>query len=184
MFLNRDGSDLGSFVQQAVEASIRNHTNAKLGWKIHDPSTYVTDAAVAEAVLDQKVWMAVVGASTSTDFATHESMLILSSFCLVEASATQNLIAARASGNSSYDPTRAITVYYEQGRNELAAANYLVPYSQALLIQAITQFGLQSTTQFLSSQGGNASAIAAALKAPQTLTQPVYFTMNNLRPYT
>lgn len=80
MFLNRDGSDLGSFVQQAVEASIRNHTNAKLGWKIHDPSTYTTDATVLEAVLDQKFWMAVVGVSNETKNRTYESMLILSLF--------------------------------------------------------------------------------------------------------
>lgn len=83
----------------------------------------------------------------------------------------------------TYDPTHAIEVYYTQGRNELAANNYLVPYSEALLGNAAIAFGANFTRQFLSSNSGNATALSTALLAPRTLSTPVWYTMNNLRPF-
>lgn len=42
---------------------------------------------------------------------------------LVEENATANLWNARARGNSSYDPTTAITVYYNQVSTSLSRPN-------------------------------------------------------------
>lgn len=101
----------------------------------------------------------------------------------VPANTTQNLIAARASGDATWDPTHAIEVYYSQGRNELAANNYLTPYSSALLGDAAIAFGVNFTRAFLSSNAGNATALSTALLAPRTLSTPVWYTMHNLRPF-
>lgn len=102
---------------------------------------------------------------------------------LVQAGATQNLVTSRATGNSSYDPSRVISVYYAQARNEQASGNFLVPYSQALLAQAVANFSSAYAKQFFTQQGSNVTAMAILAQAPQTIAQPVYWTYYNLRPF-
>lgn len=51
----------------------------------------------------------------------------------VNRDATSLLSMARSTGNASYDPTSAITFYYNQGRNELAANSFIVPITTGLL---------------------------------------------------
>lgn len=77
-----------------------------------------------------------------------------------------------------------ISVYYAQARNENAAGNFLVPYSQALLAQAVANFSSAYAKQFFTEQGGNATAMAILAQAPQTIAQPVYWTYYNMRPFT
>ena len=92
--------------------------------------------------------------------------------------------AARASGNASYDPTTAITIYYAQARNEQAAGNFIVPYSQQLIGQASASFSAQSAAQFFSTYAGNITALQGIAKAPQTVSLSVWYNMMNLRPFT
>ena len=66
---------------------------------------------------------------------------------LVNPGATKALTDARAIGNSSYDPLAAVSFYYNQGRNELAANNFLVPITTALLLQTLTRYGAESGAQ-------------------------------------
>ncbi|QRW15611.1 nitrosoguanidine resistance protein SNG1 [Rhizoctonia solani] len=119
---------------------------------------YVED--VGEAVLDEQAWGAVV----------------------VNAGATARLAAARASGDSSYNPASAVTFYYAQARNEQATGSYVNPLTTAALTQILQQFNARSTASYLGSISGNATALQALTAAPQTLSG-VWWTTNNLRPY-
>lgn len=99
------------------------------------------------------------------------------------------LTSARASGNSSYDPRTAITFYYNQGRNEIAANSFIVPYTTALLQSTLASFNAKLNSEFfgsLSSSSGEMSqqALAAIAQAPQTVSQPFFYEAVNLRPYT
>ncbi|KAF8304990.1 hypothetical protein DL93DRAFT_2172823 [Clavulina sp. PMI_390] len=153
--IDHDGSDIGAAVTAAVQANIANTTHSKLGWKIASPDMYPTNNDAIVGLLNEESWMTVV----------------------VQPNATANLVAARATGNTSYDPTQAILVYYSQGRNELAANNYLVPYSQALLNAALGAFNAKEVAAYLAAQGTNTTALQTAIKAPWTLSEPVSYTM-------
>lgn len=78
----------------------------------------------------------------------------------------------------------AISVYYAQGRNEVATGNYIIPITQAVLSKAVSQLAIQEAAQYLASIAGNQTAINLIARAPQTIANPVYFQLFNLRPYT
>jgi hypothetical protein len=54
-------------------------------------------------------------------------------FLLVNQGATNILQAARASGDTAYSPTSAITLYIDEARNNNAAGQLIIPLSTALL---------------------------------------------------
>lgn len=101
----------------------------------------------------------------------------------MNANATSRLNAARITGDSSYYPASAITVYYAQARNEQAAGNFIVPYSQQLVGQAAAQVGVQSAAQIFSIYAGNTIALQRIASAPQTISQSVWYTTVNLKPF-
>ncbi|GAB1528084.1 hypothetical protein RhiTH_011275 [Rhizoctonia solani] len=109
--IDRDGGEIGQSVVQGLLETTRSGSKSHLGWRQLDPNE-VSD--VAEAVIDEKAWGAVV----------------------INAGASSRLNAARIVGNSSYNPTTSITFYYAQARNELATGNYVVPLTTAALTQA------------------------------------------------
>ncbi|KAF8310600.1 hypothetical protein DL93DRAFT_2084400 [Clavulina sp. PMI_390] len=160
--VDHDGSDIGAAITAAVQANIANNTKYKLGWEIANPGMYPTNEDAIEGVLDEQSWMTVV----------------------VQPNATTNLIAARAMGNASYDPTQAILAYYSQARNEQAAGTYIVPYSEQLLTLATAQLNAKFLANFTTANSANATAWLTAAQAPQTLSGPVSFTIVNLRPFT
>ena len=49
--------------------------------------------------------------------------------------------------------------------------------------QVLGQLNAQSAAQYLGSVAGNTAAVGALAQAPQTMTNGIYYTMNNLRPY-
>lgn len=133
----------------------------------------------------------------------------------VQENATLNLFRARANGDASYDPASAITVYYNQvcpphplshpssprmltappraqARNEVAAANYILPLTTALLQSTTAAFATYAAQRYLAyinpASNGTSAANATALRmladAPQTLAPAVAWTVVNLRPYT
>jgi hypothetical protein len=124
----------------------------------------------------------------------------------VQANATFNLAMALQNGDSSYDPTSAITVYYvqvfltlfqifsilmdfvAQARNEIAAANAIMPITTNLLQKATSAYATYSAQRYLAQirpDGTiNATAFGLLANAPQALTPAVGWTTVNLRPYT
>ena len=90
---------------------------------------------------------------------------------------------ARANGDASYNPALALTLIYNQGRNELVANNYVVPYGETLLNSALNNISASFAVDYLTQQAGNATALAALQKAPLTIGAPFWYTPVNIRPY-
>ncbi|KDQ16744.1 hypothetical protein BOTBODRAFT_144484 [Botryobasidium botryosum FD-172 SS1] len=162
--IDRDGSDLGSTMVSAFMENISGANGVgkhHLGWRVINASTYATNEEVAKAIVEEKAWLAVV----------------------VGEGATAKLISARQNGDASYDPQAAVTVYYNQARNEQAAGNYIVPLTTALLNQTLTLYSQRTTAAYFAQAATNATAMNLLAVAPQTVVTPVSYTMINLRPY-
>ena len=102
----------------------------------------------------------------------------------MQPNASNNLAVARQTGNSSYNASTAISVYYAQARNEIAVGSYVLPIVQPLLGRILGQFNARSVAEYIGANGGNATALQLLQRAPQTLSQPIWYTMFNVRPYT
>lgn len=63
---------------------------------------------------------------------------------VIQPGATANLELARSIGNSSYNGSSAIHVYYAQARNENAVGSYLLPLMQQALGQLTGQISARS----------------------------------------
>ncbi|KAF7981219.1 hypothetical protein HWV62_34563 [Athelia sp. TMB] len=165
-FIDRDGSRLGRALWTAFGNT--STPGPQLGWTQVDPSSIGTDEAVSQAILDEQAWIAVV----------------------VEKNATYNLWEARMHGDSSYNPASAITVYYNQARNEIAAGNYLIPLTTALLQSSTSSFATNAAQLYMAYiHGGangtvNATALALWAQAPLTMAPGVSWTEVNVRPFT
>jgi hypothetical protein len=97
--------------------------------------------------------------------------------------ATNRLVEARANGDPSYNPANAISVYYAQGRNEIATGNFLIPITQTILSRATVQLSAQSVAQYLGSIANNQTAIGLLARSPLTISNSVQYQVFNLRPY-
>lgn len=106
----------------------------------------------------------------------------------MESDATTRLSLARESGDSTYNPNSAITVYYNQGRNEIAAANFIIPITTALLHSSCNSYATFAAQRYLTqirTEGViNVTAVELLVQAPMTLSPAIGWTMVNLRPYT
>lgn len=75
-----------------------------------------------------------------------------------------------------------MTAVYNQGRNELAAGNYILPQFQAVLTPALAQVSAQSIAQYLQANSGNATAINLLAQAPTNVLGYSY-SLDNIHPY-
>lgn len=110
-FVDRDGPHT---ISQGVWAALSNKTvpGPKLGWISVEPIDAGDDDDIIDMILNDEVWVVVVGKFFHT--LNIIVYLILMLIGLVEANATSNLAAARRNGDKTYDPANAITVYYSQ----------------------------------------------------------------------
>ncbi|KAG6845242.1 hypothetical protein H0H93_016149, partial [Arthromyces matolae] len=113
---------------------------------------------VATAVIEEKTWVAIT----------------------IHSGATSRLQASYASPNPSYDGSEAITVYGEEARNENAFRNIIAPSVQGQIEAILQKFSVQLAVQ-QSSQSSNLTALLAT--SPQTIVTPVWYTLNNLKPF-
>ena len=112
-------------------------------------------------------------------------MFNVSLSCLVEANATTRLSNARLYGDTTYDPSIAITVYHAQARNEVAAANSVVPLTTSLLQHYTTASAQRYLAAIITADVlSNTTALQTMAQAPQTMSPAVSRTMVDLRPYT
>lgn len=153
--IDQDGGPIGA----AVSAFLLNQTH--LHYFNTEASKFPTMGDIQHDVVQEGAWGSVVIAS----------------------GASAALEQARASGNSSYNPRDAVRFVYAQARSETAIGSYLLPNVQSDLTQITAKFSAQNVAQFLSANSGNATAITNAAKAPQTISGPVSFTLDNIRPY-
>lgn len=153
--IDRDGGAIG---QAVTEGLLRYRT---LNFFTSPAADFPTDADVAHDVVQEGVWAAIVISQGST--------------ALLE--------QARSTGNSSFNGSEAIHVYYAQARQENAVGSYLLPLIQSALGQITAQYSAQSVARYLQANAGNQTAIAALAQAPTTVSNAVFYTLRNLRPY-
>lgn len=164
VFVNRDiangvNGTLGNTVRETVFQSL-NQTH-HLGWTEEPSSKVPTRASIEQALVeDEWAWV----------------------FLVVGENATQNLTIARENGISTYNPRNAITIYYNQARNELASGKIL-PIAQQIAQQSSQQASVQTLEQYLTQQSGNATAMANLATAPQTAGNAFGITTVDFRPF-
>lgn len=78
--------------------------------------------------------------------------------------------------------TSAVVAIYNQGRNELAAGNYIVPAFSSVLGPALARASAQSAADYIEANVGNATALALLTQAPSTIVGYAY-SLDNLHPY-
>ncbi|KAK0184308.1 hypothetical protein F5146DRAFT_245768 [Armillaria mellea] len=150
-----DGSTVGSTVVQGLTAG---SSSSKVTFTQVPANEFPGGwQEVANRVVEQKTWVAVV----------------------VHSNATSALNAAVSSVNSSYDGSEAITFYGAEARNENAYRSLIRPSVQALLAVTSQQFAQQFVAQLASSS----SLSSIARSAPQILTEPISYTTDNLVPF-
>ncbi|KAG8945903.1 hypothetical protein FRC03_001598 [Tulasnella sp. 419] len=172
-----EGGELGRHLEETFTAISLGQTNigkAHLRWDLKNRTDLNGIEDVAYAVEEDHAWAAIV----------------------VNFNATNNLIEARATGDASYNASSAITFLYNQARNEVAANNYIVPYTVTQLQESLARFSQNFTAEYMRTLQGTGSlnstnarpgldqVIQFASQAPQTLSQPFWFTLDNVRPYT
>ncbi|KAH9938891.1 uncharacterized protein BXZ73DRAFT_44386 [Epithele typhae] len=162
-FIDRDGDRIGQGMSDAVSSFAS--PGPKLNWKFKTPDEVGTDLDVVNAVLDEKVWVVIV----------------------VQPNATIHLSRARAVGSTTYDPSKAIRVYYNQARQEIATGNFIVPLTTQILQATTVAYATGSAQRYFAQVNSNGEPNATALQlianAPQTITPGISWTMINLRPY-
>ncbi|KAI1787220.1 hypothetical protein LXA43DRAFT_719015 [Ganoderma leucocontextum] len=163
-FIDRDGARIGQGLTSAVGKYAP--PGPRLNWKFMEPDVVGDDDSVADMVLREQVWVAVV----------------------IQPNATQKLSRARMVGDTTYDPASAIKVFYSQARQEIATGNYIVPLTTAILQTTTTSYATASAQRYFAQINSNGEPNSTALQliatAPQTIVPGISWTMVNLRPYT
>ncbi|TFK21059.1 hypothetical protein FA15DRAFT_598573 [Coprinopsis marcescibilis] len=112
---------------------------------------------VSQAIQDERAWVAIV----------------------VNPGASQRLNTALLNPDSSYNGTQAITAYISEARQETAFRNFLRPQTTLVLDSVTSKFAVALARQM--SAASNLASIMSS--SPQTVTQPIYFSIDNLRPF-
>ncbi|WVQ76068.1 hypothetical protein IAR50_005705 [Cryptococcus sp. DSM 104548] len=153
--INRDSGAIGSNITN----TLLSHTN--LNYFTTPASDFATNDDVGHDVVEEGVWAAIV----------------------INEGVSDGLASARENGLSSWNGSNVIDVYYAQGRQETAVNTYLLPYIQASLSQICFEMNAQNGAEYLQANSNNATAIGLLAQAPSTLTNGVWYTLNNVRPY-
>ncbi|ETN37241.1 uncharacterized protein HMPREF1541_08231 [Cyphellophora europaea CBS 101466] len=148
---------VGPFVVQEIRrAATLQHA---LGYKIHDPADYDFDTlAVRQAVHHEDVWGAIV----------------------INPNATALLRQAVEQGNTSYDPTGACQIIYNQARDIESFNQYVIPTLTRLGTDISYSFATNWTTSVLTNNSLLTSTYATT---PQALSPGIAFTIYDLRPF-
>ncbi|KAL5512381.1 hypothetical protein ACEPAG_3373 [Sanghuangporus baumii] len=164
--INRDHARIGDSLEVAVLAAPSSGPGA-LWWRVVSEDNFPDEQSVIQGIVEERAWLAVV----------------------VNTNATNNLTAARFAGDTNYDPSSAISVYYAQARNEVVTGTYLLPIITQFLTNFTTNYSTGSTQRYLAAivaNNGtvNVTALNSVAQAPQTITPGVAFEVTNVRPYT
>jgi len=89
-----------------------------------------------------------------------------------------------AAGNASYDPTGCIGVFYSGARFYQVTLLYLSPLMKTFSNTVAQMASQQALQQWVTTNGGNAAALATASAVPQAFATPFSFHQNDLRPIT
>ncbi|KAF8884554.1 hypothetical protein CPB84DRAFT_1789023 [Gymnopilus junonius] len=149
-----DGGEVGQIVTQSLVQA----PNAIVSWKVVPSNQFPQGALdVAEEIKNDGAWVAIVINEGVT--ARYENSL--------------------SSPNASYNGAEAITAYAAEARNENAYDILLQPFLQGTLDTIQLKAAMQFTSKLFTS--ANVSAILEI--SPQTIVNPVSYTIVNLLPF-
>ncbi|KAE8226323.1 hypothetical protein CF319_g1068 [Tilletia indica] len=162
--INRDttGGIVGNTTISVLLDSKTNNEAMHLNWRVVSPADYPTSADVQHAVaVDEKAWIAVE----------------------VMQDVSNRLISARANGDASWSPQGQVMMYISEARANTVVPGYVLSPTQRRLQMAYASMANQLAGQYYTQIAGNATALSALARAPQTVSTPIIPTPDNLRPY-
>ncbi|KAJ7645995.1 hypothetical protein DFH06DRAFT_997973 [Mycena polygramma] len=150
----------GGFVGQEVAATLANINPGSNGivWR-SVPGTQFPEGLsdVENAIVEEKTWVAVI----------------------INAGASSNLIRALLGVDGTYNSTLAITFVGAEARNEAEYRNLIRPLVSSQLETTTRSFALAFARNI--SQTFNTTALLSI--APQIITEPIYYSTDNVRPF-
>ena len=91
--------------------------------------------------------------------------------------------SALAVGNTLYDPTTAITLFYASARNQITVNSHVVPAVLSAVNPVLSAVAINNTASFLRMNINDTSALETALRCPQCLTVPFVLKTVDLVPF-
>ncbi|KAF8893329.1 hypothetical protein BD779DRAFT_1043244 [Infundibulicybe gibba] len=144
----------GREIGEFVSRQLNNISEQGLKWQIRPANAFPNgESDLVAAILDKKCWAAVA----------------------IAAGSTTRLNASLTSLDQAYNASLAITLYTSEARNENAYRSSLKPIVESL--EAVAHI---FAVQFASNIQTNGLPMVVT---PETLVRPLYYTLNNLRPF-
>lgn len=153
-----DNGEVGPFLQNMGQAARAADPGKTLGYISVPGSKYnYSNEMVRHALKQEEFWVGIVAQANATTAMNH----------------------AYNVGNTSYDPSWSVQVFFEEGRNALASTEFISPILNGFLGEFVSSFALQKQRSLASSNAGNAAALERQVFNPI----PVSYTMINTAPY-
>lgn len=152
--IDLDRGEVGPALQAFTQNFRNTNPSTTLGYI--SANTYTSNAETIAALKHEDFWVGIV----------------------IQANATTLMNYAYQNGNTSYDPTGAIHIIFEEGRNELAVAEYMLPQISAVMLSFVSTFAKEKQASLLAQNMGNAAALALQADLPI----PISYAMFNLAP--
>ncbi|KAJ6480684.1 hypothetical protein C8R47DRAFT_596020 [Mycena vitilis] len=150
-----DGGSVGQAISTAL-SGLDPGTNG-VSWEVVPASQFPGGISQLEdAIVQEKTWYAVT----------------------INTGASANLTTAVSAADASYDSSGTITFLAAEARNE----NIYVIHN-AMVTAQLNAISYQFALQFAKNVSAAANVGTLLSTAPQLLTRPVYFTVDNLRPF-
>ncbi|KAG5641494.1 hypothetical protein DXG03_005091 [Asterophora parasitica] len=152
-----DGGEVGQSVVQAL-TSPEVGGMGKINWSVIPASRFPKGVKdVGDALVEQHAWAAIT----------------------INSGSSARLNASYISPNASYDGSEAITVHAVEARSENTYRILTAPSAQAVLNKICQSFALRAGAQIQATS--NLPALLST--SPQTIVTPIWYTLNNLRPF-
>lgn len=152
-----DGSDVGQFVSRAVIAS--GGIPSMMTWHAIPANLFLNGAQDIEHALVQNQAWAIIA---------------------INPSVTEALNAAVVDVDGAYIPNGTVTAYVAEARNENAYRDVIYPNIVGVLGDVTESFN----TQYIQSIPGKSSNLTTLLlNAPELVSQPISYTIDNMRPF-
>ncbi|PKI83173.1 hypothetical protein MVES1_003251 [Malassezia vespertilionis] len=162
LVVNLDNGIIGQTITDALLQTNQSPVRPRPTYVLGDPNMYKDRSTTANTIEPQQTyWLAVEIAEGATD----------------------RLTTARMQGNASYDGTELIRLTISSARSYSTVPSTVLIPTQNVLQQAIAGLSKRLSTEFLQQATQQPSLLQAALRAPQTLSQPVGFTVDDLAPW-
>ncbi|KIY69434.1 hypothetical protein CYLTODRAFT_372746 [Cylindrobasidium torrendii FP15055 ss-10] len=154
-----DGGRIGNSTLAALQEANANPAGT-VDWQIQPASRFVGGAAeIADRIVNQNAWVAIV----------------------INEGASDRLSNAVANVDASYNSTDAITVFVNEARQENAFRSLIRPYLWKVLPTLAERFSEELSSELATQNPG--SVVNILRNAPQIITLPVGYTIDNLRPF-